>query len=84
MIYCLLCPVCDTCLPVFKTSKGKTYCVCKGCGLTIMIGGNAGNEKLLEKAKEVDKTELTPENLTYYENKLKKSEYGREEQSQEG
>jgi len=76
MNYCLLCPICDTYLPIIETSKGKIYCVCKNCGLTVMIG-NINNEKLLKKIQKIDNGKLTPENLAYYEDKLKKREYGR-------
>jgi len=74
MIYCLKCPVCRANLPLLKTSKGKAYCVCKDCGINILIAGKQGNERLQKgqavTGLEVDESEVNPKTLAYYKEKI--------------
>jgi len=74
MIYCLKCPICGANLPLLKTSKGKAYCVCKDCGVNILIAGKLGNNKLQEgqavTGSEVDESQISAKTLAYYKEKI--------------
>ena len=74
MIYCIKCPVCGANLHLLKTSKSKAYCICKDCGMTILIGGRRGNERLQKgqavTGLEVDESEINPKTLACYKEKI--------------
>jgi len=74
MPYCLKCPICGAYLPLLKTVKGKSYCVCKDCGINIMIAGKVGNDKLEQgqavAGSEVEEGQISPKSLAYYKGKI--------------